>query len=442
MSIRFHCKCGRRFEVPDGAAGKKAKCQSCGASFLVPPLRHAPVASAPPVAGSREPGRPRPIPQETVPPPGLLPDRPAARPIRDKRRGKSPGPVRVAVALAMAVMAAVTVDALVVLAIGARSASRNMAMVHGGWLALMVIGFFVAAAATKGSRLCAGILMGGALRGLLLNGPALLAMAALRTDLTADLRRVLQIAGWGALALGAVYLVLLLAGRRTRKYLSGHGGAVAGGAVIGFLFGSVVAATALPGPALLFTRTMARPGGVAFVARALKMPELLRKTKKTEKKNVLATMTANMNDIAMSLHAYMRQNHNYLPGDLGALVSKECPAEKFICPGSGKPAPRVDKATGRFLDPIDVIFLMPRYHLYDYDKGGNHDDLQGMIACYSDPNGHAGEGAVVIHPLVSATEYTPVQWLGKEELKQQLEETRKWLSRNKPRAPIKVEKND
>ena len=69
MSIRFRCKCGREFTVPDSAAGKRAKCLDCGATLMVPRPHRAPAAGAPPAGGS--PGKAR---------PASPPARPGARP--------------------------------------------------------------------------------------------------------------------------------------------------------------------------------------------------------------------------------------------------------------------------------------------------------------------------------------------------------------------------
>lgn len=34
--IRFNCECGKRFDVPDSAAGRRAKCKACGRELAVP----------------------------------------------------------------------------------------------------------------------------------------------------------------------------------------------------------------------------------------------------------------------------------------------------------------------------------------------------------------------------------------------------------------------
>jgi len=36
MAIRYHCECGKAFQLPDAAAGKRARCLQCGKVFTVP----------------------------------------------------------------------------------------------------------------------------------------------------------------------------------------------------------------------------------------------------------------------------------------------------------------------------------------------------------------------------------------------------------------------
>jgi len=49
VAIKFRCRCGRLYCIPDGLAGKRAKCKACGAPFTVPdlePSRRVPPAFA------------------------------------------------------------------------------------------------------------------------------------------------------------------------------------------------------------------------------------------------------------------------------------------------------------------------------------------------------------------------------------------------------------
>ncbi|MGB2819927.1 MAG: hypothetical protein WBF17_03025 [Phycisphaerae bacterium] len=433
MSIRFHCRCGREFRVPDSAAGKKAKCLDCGAALTVP-AGHRPPRPAEPPAGDVPVARL--VPEEDIPVATIVPERPVRRHVRPRHGRGYVRSVQAAGVICFVVMAAVVIDMIITLARARHAGAMGMDMIHAVWVPLLVIGFFVTAAAMKGSRLCIGILIGGAVRGMFLNGPGLLATPAIMSSLAGGERIAFMIAGCAALALGAVYIGMLLIARQTRKHLAGHGGTVAGGAVIGFIFGGAVALTALPDPSLMLTRMMARPDAHIAVARALDAPELI---SKADKDRIRSTVKSNMADIMSALYAYMNDHINYLPDDLGELVSEDCPAEKFICPGSGHSAPKVNKKTGRFEGPVDIIYLLRRYHLYDLPK--DMDELGLLIVCYSDPNCHFGEGAVVIHPPVPGLD--PVlRWLDKEDLDLRLDDTRNWISRHKPRPPIKVEKSD
>mgnify|MGYP000694561308 CR=1 FL=1 len=64
MSIQVDCVCGKRFFVPDTAAGKSGKCAACGAGLIVP---------YPPVADEEEEAALPLPPRSTPPPPPLLP---------------------------------------------------------------------------------------------------------------------------------------------------------------------------------------------------------------------------------------------------------------------------------------------------------------------------------------------------------------------------------
>lgn len=35
--IPYHCTCGKEYSLPDDAAGRRARCRSCGQVFVVPP---------------------------------------------------------------------------------------------------------------------------------------------------------------------------------------------------------------------------------------------------------------------------------------------------------------------------------------------------------------------------------------------------------------------
>ena len=86
MSIRFRCKCGREFNVPDSTAGKRAKCLDCGEMLTVPRPHRAPPSAA--SAGAGTSGKRRP-----ATPPGRPGTRPAARPKASKGRPADDVPV-------------------------------------------------------------------------------------------------------------------------------------------------------------------------------------------------------------------------------------------------------------------------------------------------------------------------------------------------------------
>ena len=63
--ITFSCECGKRFQVKDELAGKRAKC-SCGKTLVIPKLAAVTQVSAPPSTGLRatKPFRPETKPNE------------------------------------------------------------------------------------------------------------------------------------------------------------------------------------------------------------------------------------------------------------------------------------------------------------------------------------------------------------------------------------------
>jgi len=443
MSIRFHCRCGREFRVPDSAAGKRAKCLDCGAQLTVPrPKQASAERTVPPARGPRRQKDNVPVarivPEESLAVARAVPERPVHKRVRLKRRSTSVPGVQAAMGVALIVMLLVAIDAIIVLARGVRRPDvKTMAMLHAGWLVVLIVGFFIGAAAAKGSRLCIGILIGGALQSLFVNGPGLLIGAGVMDSLAPDMRMLLRVAGGGAIVVGAIHAAVLLAGKSVRKRLAGHASTAVPGAIMGFFFGWGIAVTALPNMAIIATRILATPGAEVAVARALDAPGLLGDA---GKKHVLAVTKGNMNAIMGAFQNYLNKHHNYFPTDLGQLVSEDCPVEMFLCPGSSRKPPKVERKTGKFDGPVDMVYLFPAYHLYDLPQ--DQDELQLLIVCHSDPNSHFGEGAVVMHPPVASNDYTIVRWLDREDLALRLDDTRKWLSRHKPRAPMTPAKSD
>ena len=477
MSIRFHCRCGQKFVLPDKVAGRKAKCNDCGREFIVPiPAKKRPKSRPGPKTGM-DALAVTDDPQQDAPPApparrqGSVKAAEAARPHsaaarRAARRGgkaHSAGAVRMAAGLAVGAILLVALDVFVVLAIGMQGGARREALIHAVWLPALVLSFFVAAAAAKGSRLCMGILLGGAVRGMFVNGPWLLIWAANHKDAISEIRTPVAIAGWIALSLGAVYLLLLLVSREARKLISGHQATVFGGAAAGLLLGGIVAATALPGPLLMYSRAQVRPKAEAEAPAApdpqaagpgASAPGATSPTSpgspagpakptdaaaEQQKLRVRQIVAGNMIQIAKALGAYMDSHRYYMPADLGALVSGDCPAENFICPGSGKAVPQVDRAGGKFTGAIDVTYLFPRYHRFDYDAEDNQNEMQVLVVCHSDPACHGGEGAVVLHPPMPGPDYRTVEKVDKDTLETMLQDTRRWLDAHPPRKPLDIQ---
>ncbi len=449
MGIRFQCSCGKVFKVPSDAAGKKAKCLQCGKILTVPHPRQAP--------GQRErrapdkPQRPRAASRPAAPPGGDDEDLPVARavpeddlpvaalvqepsrPARQRHlRPRRPqlNSVKISMFVALGVVLWVALDVIVALATGVREGLKGLGWLHAGWLPCGVIGLFIAAAATKGNRFSIGLLAGGAIRAVL-NGIAILLLVAMGSKLWLDLPAWMMIYGWGALAAGGIHLVLLLVSRDTRKHNAGHGGTIAGAAVMGAVVGGFMAPTALPGPLFLTSRMLARPGELTKLAGQLGAPELIGEEGKRE---IRVDMRNKMVVVGQSLTKYINTHHNRFPPTLAALVSKDCPAKNFLCMGSKNDVPEVDEEDGTFSGDIDVEYVLGAYHLFDLPE--QPDELRQLVVAHSDPNCHFGEGAIVLRPPGKG--YPLVGWVDKEMLEDELRHTRRWMKRNPPRKPMKI----
>ena len=451
MSIRFRCKCGREFAVPDDAAGKKAKCLNCGQDLTVPrPHRTAgPHAAPPPAAKRTHPARPAAPPaEEDVPMARLVEETsvPMAQLIEtaahSHRRTYTPsrhraalGSVKVVLGIVTAVILWMAMEVIVALAVSVRQGLSGIGWLHALWLVFLVIGFFMAAAAARGSRFCIGLLLGGAFRGVI-NGLAILVFVTLGDKIWIPLPSWMMIYGLAALGLAVVYIVLLLISADTRKHLHGHGGEIAGSAVMGVILGGILAPTAMPGPLFLVTRTLSRPAEVTRLAAVLDAPELIG----TEgKESIRNKIQSNMVVISRGMADYINKHHNYFPQELGAAVNKDCPPEKFLSPATTKDVPKVDRKTGKFSGPVDVIYVLGGYHLFDLPD--TSDELRQLVVCYSDPNCHFGDGAVVMRAPVGGKGFNIVGWLEKDRLADELRYTRRWMKRHPPRAPLTVGKD-
>ena len=465
MSIRFHCTCGRDFKVPDSAAGKRAKCLQCGKVLTVPhphpapggkPAASAKPKAAPPARRAAAPARP------AAPGPAASEQRiPVARVIEEKdvplaqlaqtakkhhihhavtpHYGKpGPGSAKAALGIVTMVMLWMALEVIVPLASAVRQPGgvTGLGWLHALWLMSLVIGFFVAAAAAKGSRFSIGLMLGGAFRGVI-NGAVIVVFVTLGAKVWVDWPKYMLIYGWAAVALSAVYIVLLLFSGDMRRHLSGHGGTVAGAAVMGAMLGGVLVPTALPGPLFLLSREMTRPAEAMRMAKVLGAPELI---DEKAKERVRQTMHHQMSVISRAVTGYLNKHDNQLPDDLGQVITKECPPSMFLAPGSAKPAPEADRKTGRFKGPIDIAYVMGGYHLFDLpDESDEPDVLRQLIVAYADPNCFFGGGTVVMRSPV-AREFKSVEWLTKDLLAEEIEYTRKWMKRHPPRPPMKIER--
>lgn len=443
MSIRFQCTCGRAFTLPDSAAGKHAQCRDCGLKFTIPqppggPIR--PVKSSRPAAPRRKrPAHPpvedvpvaRLIEEDDVPMAQLAAPAAAQRPgpgHRARHRAPALGGARITAGLATLAILWMAVDAIVCLAQGVQTGLKGIGWLHAMWLFFLVIGFFIAAAAARGSRFCIGVLLGGAFRGVV-NGVVIFVVVSMAETFSLTLPRWMMVYGWIAVGLGAVYIVLLLGSPGTRHHLVGHEGSVAGAAVVAFLIGAPMAATAMPSPLMLFTRFLAQPKELGNIARQLNAPELIGAM---GKKEISDHAHSNLALMSRAMASYVNSNENYFPRQLGEIVSTEnCPPVTFVCPG--KPAPAYDHEKRVFTGAIDVHYLFADYHLLDLPS--DNDNLRQLIVCYTDPNCHFGDGSVVMRPPVGGTGFKIVEWLDKDFLAEELAYTREWIRRN-PHRPV------
>ncbi|QDU58229.1 hypothetical protein [Aeoliella mucimassa] len=55
MALNVKCPCGKQYSVPESAAGKKGKCNSCGLTFVIPSPELSASNVAPAVSGQSEP---------------------------------------------------------------------------------------------------------------------------------------------------------------------------------------------------------------------------------------------------------------------------------------------------------------------------------------------------------------------------------------------------
>lgn len=473
MTIRFRCKCGRKFEVPDNNAGRKARCTDCGLKFLVPsppgakPPAAKPPAANPPAAAAAAPPphaarpavaapAPRPTPRPAAPPAAA--PRPAAPPQADyalqeddddvpmARLVPEPtphprlahhGPHKPKLGAVQAIAGISVVIALIVAAesvmtvLGAVQAqAQGFQLIHGMWALCAGVGIVLALAAASGSRFCIGVLMGGGVVNLL-NPIGLLGMwvrgGTLVTDQGQNFPLVVIIAGVVAMLTGGIYIALPLLSKPVRKYLGASIGVVIGGAVAGFLLGPLVASTAMPSPLMVWTRHIT----TVFVQEntVVAADGTTRTITKTQKKDAREEMTENMGHIQNALSQYVL-NRRRLPADMGLLVNtSNCVINHFVSPVNHGAKKLRRGPQGVFQPPPmpDVVYMF-KYgrSVKQYESDPNAAQL---VVAYTDPKTCGlGQGALVMR--LPGLSLSAVEWLEKEEFEKQLAITKKWLTDN------------
>ena len=518
MTIRFRCKCGRKFEVADSAAGRKARCTDCGLTFLVPspnahpaaaqpdnsplaqvaraaqaaaaanaspaahpaqspkpPAAHAarpsaprlaqapkpPAAQAarphaprpaqapqPPAAHVARPSAPRPAQRPATPPPVPGPaahggtyalqndddDVPMARlapePVHHARTMKLTA-IHAVAGISTVVALVVIVDSVATMLGAIQAQGQGMDLIYGVYAIFAGIGIIVAMAAGAGSRICIGILLGGAARNVL-NGPALMFMAFSKSEVVTsqgkDAVMVWGVAGVVSLLAGIAYLLAPLLSKSVRKYIGGHLGLVIGGGMVGLLLGPLVVSTALPDPLLVWARSVtARRVQVSTASGPGGAPVVLTPKQQTESREAMITR---MQDIHKALSEYV-QSHYMLPAHLGQLVSDEYPVQMFYSPTRGDTSEMQQNPGGGDIKDPDVIYLFKEGRSATQLESIPSATAAALIVAYSGPKCGLGEGAIVIR-LPGVQVAAPVEWLDKPALDKQLEATNKWLKANPP----------
>lgn len=461
MTIRFRCKCGRKFEVPDDTAGRKARCTDCGLTFLVPSPPGAPAkAAAPAGSASRPPAppvatRPAAPPRQAPPPPTTLRPAEATYGLQDDaddvpmaRLVPEPTPqqrlmhhgrhkprltaVQVVVGISVVIALVVAAESVVTVLGAVQAKGQGLQLIHGMWALCAGLGIIIALAAGSGSRFCIGVLMGGGVVNVL-NCLGLLGIGLtggeLLTDQGQNFPLVVIVAGVVALLTGGLYIALPLLSRPVRKYLGASSGVVIGGAVAGFLLGPLVASTALPSPGMVWTRyiTTVFVQENTFVAA----DGTTRSMTKEKKNEVREEMMENMGNIQNALSQYVL-NRGRLPADMGLLVNdRDCMIEWFVCPASQGAKKLRRGPQGVFLPPPmpqpDVVYVFR--HGRSAKQYESDPNAAQMVVAYSNPKTCGlGKGALVMR--MPGMNLPAVEWLEKEAFEKQLAMTKQWLTDN------------
>jgi len=461
MTIRFRCRCGRKFEVPDSVAGRKAQCTDCGLTFLVPSPNAQPAAAQ---AAGHQAHRPSPRPASPPPhrpavPPAHRPEAPQApyalvdhddyvpmarlapRPAHQRPHAhlgsRRPRliPVQLVAGISGVVALAVIVDSLSTMLDARRAGLHGLELVYGLAVLFVGIGVIVSLAASSGNRFCIGMMLGGAVRNVL-NAPVLFFLATSKiqfvTSQGPDAAAICRVAGAISLITGVGYFLAPFLSKAVRGYMGANYGAVIGGAAVGLLLGPLVVCTALPAPELVWVRSITarrdQPGVIASLAKPASPAESLVAAATAAKQQVdnRIAMLEQMTVIQEAMSEYLR-DHSKLPANLGLLVSDSCPVKLFACPTKGAAdMPRRDPEGGYFMTRTDVVYVFMQGHRASQLE--SIPNAAELIVAYSDPTCGLGDGVLVMRlPNIAAS---PVEWVDKATFERQMTATKKWLEDN------------
>ncbi len=343
--------------------------------------------------------------------------------------------VQAVAGISIVVALVVIVDSVATMLGAIQAHAQGMELIYGAAAIFAGIGVIVALAGGAGSRVCIGIMLGGAARNVM-NGPALLFLAFSKSEIVTsqgkDAVMIFGVAGVFSLIAGAAYILAPLLSKSVRKHIGAHYGLVIGGGVVGLLLGPLVVSTALPAPELVWARyftvqrvmisTAAGPGGASKVLTP------------KQQSDTREAMMEQMKDIHKALKRYVyEEDRRRLPAFLGQLVGDDCPSKLFISPTRG-PGTTAHRGPAGDIKNSDVIYLFKDGR--DTTQFESAPNAAELIVAYSGPGCGLGDGALVIR-LPGIQVAAPVEWLDKATLEKQLAATNKWLKDN-PAPPKSI----
>ena len=244
---------------------------------------------------------------------------------------------------------------------------------------------------------------------------------------------IFGIAGVLAVLLGIVYVLVPLLSQPVRKFIGASPAGFVVGAVLGFLFGPLLASTAQPSSGIVSMRafTTSAPIGITTSGSGGKTGtggqpngQAVVVNKNREQ------MKENMKGIFDALSKYA-QEWNRVPDEIGSLVDEATlPPRLFYCPSKGWDVKTsYDAQSHKFLKEPDVIYLFKGSRSVDQIAKAPHPEQ--LIVAYSSPDCDlGGDGALVMRlPGLPGT-YQPVEWLDKATFEKQLAATKQWLEAN------------